>query len=165
MYPLEYAALDFVCRITWLSVESKDPTAIPSSVTNKKCFPSGKKEGQRWLCSAADCLVVVTGTGVPPLSGTLYSGSFSPGVNTITPSWFHVPPRPAGASQQNLHHSARRWNALQLSVGEKAEIFAVARPKRIRGAVSTLQRLSSRGIQRADENNLLALAVGDERDG
>src|ERR1700735_1731650 len=86
--------------MTWLSVESKDPTPTPSSVVNRKCFPSGRKEGQRWLWNPADCLVAVAGAGVPPLSGTLYKGSLSPGVNTITPSLFHVPPRPVGASQR-----------------------------------------------------------------
>src|ERR1700728_842226 len=67
----------------------------------KKCFPSGRNSGQRFVFSPRLGSGVEICLGVPPVAGTRYRPSSRPpsGVNTITPSLFHVPPRPEAASQ------------------------------------------------------------------
>src|SRR5712692_3919977 len=55
--------------------------------------------GQRWLVSKRDASSLVISTGEPPKEDTRNNPVLSEsGVNTITPSRFHVPPRPLGAS-------------------------------------------------------------------
>ena len=64
----------------------------------KKCLPSGRNEGQRWLFSARDGSNFDAGSEVPPAADTRNSDCVADGVNTITPSGLHEPPRPLTAS-------------------------------------------------------------------
>src|SRR5271170_4950803 len=63
----------------------------------RKCFPSGRKNGQRCEVCAGSTLVM--GTGVPPLALTRTIGDCASGANKIVPPGAQVPPRPKGASQ------------------------------------------------------------------
>src|SRR6202162_423222 len=90
------------------SLESSEPTKIALESLwidtlndmYKKCFPSGKNIGQRWLLSPRLASGELTGVGVPPEAEIRYSPApnWPLGVKRITPSRFHVPPRPDGAS-------------------------------------------------------------------
>src|ERR1700682_3360757 len=65
----------------------------------RKCFPSGRNTGQRWLAWKRDLSGLVSSTGEPPAEDTRYNPWRASPVNRTTPSWFQVPPRPLGASQ------------------------------------------------------------------
>src|SRR5579872_6042688 len=67
----------------------------------KKCRPSGRKRGQRWL-SCFDLSSTVTTRGVPPELGTWKRPLSNVGANRIVPSAFQVPPRPSGASHTTV---------------------------------------------------------------
>src|ERR1700722_12406439 len=95
------------------SLESSAPTKIAffsalaatlpatSPPKYRKCLPSGKNVGQRFVVSPREVSGVDMRVGVPPVADTRYNPSSNPplGVKTITPSLFHVPPRPEAASQ------------------------------------------------------------------
>ena len=77
---------------TYMSCSS--PLPVPPK--KRKWRPSGRNCGKRWLPPPdGSC---VTGTGVPPVAITRIRTPEPAGANTMTPSWFHVPPRPVGAS-------------------------------------------------------------------
>src|SRR5437660_8537512 len=65
-----------------------------------KCRPSGRNMGHLWLCSKRERSGLVISAGVPPSAETRYSPTQTSGVKIITPSRFHVPPRPWGASHK-----------------------------------------------------------------
>ena len=52
------------------------------------------------------------------------------GANTMTPSAFHVPPRPGGGRRQGLRRAAAEVEPLQRIPGEEADGPAVGRPER-----------------------------------
>src|SRR6516225_1062677 len=93
------------------SFESKEPTKIEFTpfcpvkfaARYKKCLPSGRNTGQRWLCSPRLVSGSLIRVVAPPDADTRYrprpGPSVASGVKTITPSLFQVPPRPEGASQ------------------------------------------------------------------
>src|SRR5258708_39206423 len=88
------------------SPESSDPTKI-SFLSNcpaklaaryRKCRPSGRKTGQRWLDSKRAGSGLVISTGVPPADEVRNIPAKKFGTNRMVPSRFQVPPRPCGAS-------------------------------------------------------------------
>src|SRR5579863_7437849 len=64
-----------------------------------KCFPSGRKTGQRRLPSPRLVSKLLIFVEVPPDADTRNRPAVVSGAKTITPSLFQVPPRPWGASQ------------------------------------------------------------------
>src|ERR1700691_6032892 len=66
----------------------------------RKCFPSGKKEGQRWLFSAFETSNCDAASGVPPAADTLNNLWLEDGVNTIKPYLLQAPPRPPTLSHR-----------------------------------------------------------------
>src|SRR5712691_13454804 len=72
---------------------------LPGWDRNRKCRPSGRKSGHRCEVSLSDAESFVTAVGWPPEEETRARAPVASGANTITPSRFHVPPSPAGASQ------------------------------------------------------------------
>src|ERR1700694_2296781 len=82
---------------------SREPTLIPlvSSLPlldkYRKCLSSGRNSGKRWISSGVANFVTAVGT--PPAAETRSMAVPGPGEKTITPSLFHDPPRPLGASQ------------------------------------------------------------------
>ena len=68
----------------------------PYPTKKRKWRPSGRNCGQRWLPWPGASRV--TATGVPPVAITRIRSPTTSGANTMTPSRFHVPPRPLGAS-------------------------------------------------------------------
>src|ERR1700756_3336079 len=63
----------------------------------KKCFPSGRKNGQRWEEYTAGSSFV-SGIGEPPLILICESGAIGDAEKTITPLGLHAAPRPSCAS-------------------------------------------------------------------
>src|SRR6516225_11540067 len=85
-----------------LCSESSEPTTTPvvdPDTRYRKCRPSGKKDGRR--CAASPLCSVVTTLASPPAAATRESGPVV-AANTITPSWFHVPPRGASSVLQTV---------------------------------------------------------------
>src|ERR1700730_13061601 len=88
------------------SPESSEPRKIwlvskcPEKLAAKyrKCRPSGRKRGHRWLDSKRAATFLVISTGVPPAEETRDRPVTKSGVNKMTPSCFQAPPRPCGAS-------------------------------------------------------------------
>ncbi len=70
------------------------------------------------------------------------------GANTMTPSRFHVPPRPTGASASTCSCASGQIDPLQFAVGKKADRAAIRRPERIRGALGSCERLRPDLVER-----------------
>src|SRR6516164_9528829 len=64
----------------------------------RKCFPSGRANGQRCDVWRKESILVIS-TGVPPLALTRRMGEFGDAENRIFPSGPQAPPRPSWASQ------------------------------------------------------------------
>src|ERR1035437_2699613 len=91
----------------------QQPGEIRSQI--KKMLPVRQNTGQRWLVSERDASSFVIATGAPPEEDTRNNPApAASGVNTITPSRFHVPPRPLGASHNTWGRPPDTWTFLSL---------------------------------------------------
>src|SRR6266850_7720359 len=89
-----------------LSGESREPRKIAFfsncpeklSAKKRKCRPSGRNTGQRWLDSERDESSLVISTGSPPEADKRNIPLNTLGEKRIVPSAFQAPPRPLGAS-------------------------------------------------------------------
>ena len=137
-------------------------SGVPYPTKKRKCRPSGRNCGQRWLAWPGACRV--TATGVPPVAITRISGRRRRrGANTMTPSRFHVPPRPLGASASTCEAAASQIDPLQLAVGKKADRAAIRRPERIAGSLGARERLRRHLVERPHPEPRRALGRRDER--
>src|SRR5947208_11147242 len=74
-------------------------SALIRRTEKKKCLPSGRNEGHRCENSRSCALILVTGSGLPPVASTRQSGPDGAEEKMITPCRPHVPPRPFTPSQ------------------------------------------------------------------
>ena len=105
----------------------------------------------------------VTGTGVPPVAITRSRTPKPSGANTMTSSWFHVPPRPVGRVRQSVQDAASQIDPLQLAVGKKPNRAAIRLPERIAGSLGARERPRCHLIERPHPEPRRAVGRRDER--
>src|SRR5215472_4241873 len=76
-------------------------TLVCVTARYRKCLPSGRNNGQRWL-SCFDLSITVIGVGVPPVAATFEIVLWKSGEKIIVPSAFQLPPRPMGAEHTSV---------------------------------------------------------------
>ena len=115
-----------------------------------------------WEVSFAPAFSVVTGVGVPPVSGTCSSPLLE--AKTITPRALQVPPeQTAGHATKQTRGAPIERDAIEPAVLDEAQRPAVGRPEGSPRAVRAGQRVRLRGINVPDKDPRHAVrARGDE---